>query len=62
MPQTEKTWGRGKSRRRRGLAPVHLPPDRLPQAVRSLENEELRLLLVALLSEWRSRAERGFNG
>jgi hypothetical protein len=27
----------------------------LPGAIRSLENEELRALLVALLTEWRAR-------
>jgi hypothetical protein len=27
----------------------------LPVAIRSLENEELRALLIALLTEWRAR-------
>lgn len=27
----------------------------LPGAIRSLENEELRVLLIALLTEWRAR-------
>ena len=29
----------------------------LPDAIRSLENDELRILLAALLQEWRSRTE-----
>ncbi len=29
----------------------------LPDAIRTLENDELRALLVALLLEWRYRAE-----
>ena len=29
----------------------------LPTAIRSLENEELRVLLLALLEEWRWRAQ-----
>jgi hypothetical protein len=33
----------------------------LPSVVQSLENEELRLLLMALLSEWRTRTARGFH-
>jgi hypothetical protein len=33
----------------------------LPSAVSSLEDGELRLLLVALLSEWRIRTARGFH-
>lgn len=30
----------------------------LPGAIRSLDDTELRILLIALLQEWRSRAER----
>jgi len=30
----------------------------LPIAIRSLDDAELRILLIALLQEWRSRAER----
>jgi hypothetical protein len=29
----------------------------LPRAIRSLDDTELRILLIALLQEWRSRAE-----
>ena len=29
----------------------------LPGAIRSLDDTELRILLIALLQEWRSRAE-----
>jgi hypothetical protein len=29
----------------------------LPEAIRSLEDEELRILLLALLQEWHARAE-----
>jgi hypothetical protein len=29
----------------------------LPDAIRSLEDEELRILVLALLQEWRARAE-----
>jgi hypothetical protein len=41
--------------------PEPAPPDALPSAVSSLEDRELRLLLVALLSEWRTRTARGFH-
>jgi len=30
----------------------------LPNAIRSLDDAELRILLIALLQEWRSRGER----
>jgi hypothetical protein len=40
---------------------LRLRESALPNAVRSLENEELRLLLMALLSEWRTRTVRGFH-
>ena len=30
----------------------------LPAAIRSLENDELRVLLLALLEEWRWRSEQ----
>lgn len=30
----------------------------LPGAIRSLDDTELRILLIALLQEWRGRAER----
>jgi hypothetical protein len=42
--------------------PAYARPDAsLPSAVRSLEDRELRLLLVALLSEWRNRTQRRFD-
>jgi hypothetical protein len=40
---------------------LHPHDSSLPSAVQSLENEELRLLLMALLSEWRTRTARGFH-
>lgn len=40
---------------------LHSHDSSLPSAVQSLENEELRLLLMALLSEWRTRTARGFH-
>jgi hypothetical protein len=30
----------------------------LPNAIRSLDDAELRILLIALLQEWRCRSER----
>lgn len=45
----------------RELFEPHACDSSLPSAVQALENEELRVLLVALLSEWRTRTARGFH-
>lgn len=37
------------------LAAVNVNRSALPSMARSLENDELRLLLIALLHEWRNR-------
>jgi len=60
MSHSDKLYGPCTEIRDTDFFDYHDGRDSLPSEIQSLENDELRVLLVALLSEWRTRTARRF--